>query len=404
MSELTAKTVAALALPVGKTDHIEWDDKLPGFGLRLRAGAGGKTLTSFIAQYRLAGRTRRLLLGNAAVMTVADAREAARKALGKVANGEDPQAVKAERRAKDAVGFAATVKEYLASKQREVRPKTFRDVARYLTDRRYFGPLHTMALDAVTKKDVAARLVTITRECGATTAARAKTTISAFYTWAMQSGLADANPVVGVRPVKEPPSRDRVLSDAELAAIWRACGSEDFGKIVKLLILTGARRTEISGLRWSELEKTAGTWTLPKERSKNKRAHTLPLPAAASRILDSIPHMAGRDLLFGAWSTNGFGDWRAKERLDKKLGDAVKPWVVHDLRRSVATGMANLGVQPHVIEAVLNHVSGSKSGVAGIYNRASYAKETKTALGLWADHVLALAEGRARKVVPLRAG
>jgi integrase len=401
--ELTAKTVAALVLPEGKTDHIIWDDKLPGFGLRLRAGADDKTLSSFIAQYRFAGRTRRLLLGNAAVMTVADARDAARKALGKVANGEDPAAKRDDRRAKDAVAFTATVQEYLVIKRGEVRPKTFEEIERYLTDRRYFGPLHSLALDAVARKDVAARLLVITRECGPTTAARARTNLSGFFAWAMANGLVDANPVVGTAAIKEPPSRERVLSDDELAAIWRTAVAADntFGRIIQLLILTGGqRRGEVGGMRDSELDEAAGTWTLPPERTKNGRKHVLPLPPAAWAIIGSAPRMAGSEHVFSARSPRGFTDFGgAKAAFDVKLGDAVKPWRLHDIRRTVATGMANIGVQPHIIEAALNHQSGHKAGVAGIYNRSPYEREIRAALARWADHVLALVEGRARKVV-----
>jgi integrase len=398
--ELTAKTVAALQMPAGKTDHIEWDDALPGFGHRLRAGTGGKVLRSWVAQYRHAGRTRRLLLGNAAVMTAADARTKAKQVLGRVANGEDPQATKSERRGRDAVTFAGVVRDYLAQKESTARPKTLREIRRYLTDRRYFGSLFALPLDTIGRKDVAARLVAITRDASATTAARAKTQISALFVWAMSMGLADANPVIGTVKVEEPPPRDRVLTDAELGAVWRACGDDDFGKIIRLLILTGARRTEIGGMAWPELDEAAGTWTLPAERAKNGRRHVLPLPATAWAILATISHK--RDFVFGVRSPAGFADWGIKAAFDTTLGDAVASWVIHDIRRSVATGMADLGVQPHVIEAVLNHQSGAKAGIAGVYNRSSYEREVRAALALWADHVLALAEDRSPKVVPLR--
>jgi integrase len=403
--DLTAKTIAGLTLPEGKSDFIIWDDRLPGFGYRLRAGAGGKTLASWVVQYRFAGRSRRVLIGNAAIMNAADARDKARKLLGKVANGEYPQANKSERRARDAVSFASTVKEYLAAKQAEVKPKTFRDISRYLTDRRYFGGFNSLALDTVKRKDIAARLVVIAREAGATTAVKCKMAISAFYAWAMASGLADENPVVGCR-VKEPAPRDRVLTNAELAAVWNAADAADdeFGHIVTLLILTGQRRSEVSGMRWSELDQKAGTWTLPAERSKNNREHKLPLPAEAWRIIGAIARMAGRDHLFGARSSIGFNGFDAsKKALDAALGDKVKPWRLHDIRRSVATGMADIGVLPHIVEEILNHQSGHRRGVAGTYNRSTYPNEVRAALAMWADHVISMAEGRGRKVLPFPA-
>jgi integrase len=192
--------------------------------------------------------------------------------------------------------------------------------------------------------------------------------------------------------------------DAEIVMLWGACGDDAFGKIIKLLLLTGARRSEVCGMRWSEIDMETGVWSLPSERTKNKRAHTLPLPPMAMEIIRTVPHIVGRDFLFGERSSVlGFTQQaEAKRDLDTRLGEWVKPWTLHDLRRTAATMMADIGIQPHVIEAVLNHVSGHKAGVAGIYNRSAYDKEMKTALLRWADHIRALVEDGERKVVPMQ--
>ena len=148
-------------------------------------------------------------------------------------------------------------------------------------------------------------------------------------------------------------------------------------------------------MRWSELDFDAGVWTLPAERSKNRRAHTIPLLPAAMAIIESVPRTS-RGHLFGTRARAGFTIWdHSKRDFDRRLGDAVKPWRLHDLRRSVATGMGDIGIEPHVIEAVLNHYSGHRRGVAGIYNRSGYEKAVRLALARWADHVMALVEGRA---------
>jgi integrase len=178
-----------------------------------------------------------------------------------------------------------------------------------------------------------------------------------------------------------------------------------------VLILTGQRRNEIGGLRWSEVDFPARLIRLPAERTKNGRANDTPLAEPAVRLLQARPRRIGpKDFVFGV--TTGFGAYSAaKAALNERLAEArraagaatMPPWVLHDLRRSVATGMAELGVQPHVIEAVLNHVSGHKAGVAGVYNRAVYDKEKRAALDRWADHVLAAVEGRDTNVVPMRA-
>jgi len=153
-------------------------------------------------------------------------------------------------------------------------------------------------------------------------------------------------------------------------------------------------------MRWSEVDLDKGVWVLPAERSKNHRPHALPLMRMMREILDTVPHMASRDLLFGSYSPKGFGAWdEGKRALDERLAGQVQPWKLHDIRRSVATKMADIGVQPHIIEQILNHVSGHKAGPAGIYNKSSYEREVKAALAQWHDHLRTLVEGGERKVV-----
>jgi integrase len=396
--KLDAKTVRSLKLGE-RSDLIVFDDQLPGFGYRLRQGAGGKLLKSFIAQYRHAGATRRVLLGSAATVKPEQARQAARKLLAKVALGEDPQATRIERRAKDRQTTRAVIDEYLAAK--DCAPNTRREITRYLTDPGYFGALHRVPLDKVTRRDVASALVAIGRERGTTTAAVARGVASAFFSWAMQMGLAESNPVVGtVRHEIE--ARDRVLSDAELAAIWKASGDDDFGKIVRLLILFGCRRGAVGGICFSELdlEGAQPSWTIPKERSKNGRAHTLPLMPMASGIIATVAQRVGRDQLFGERCASGFSQWsKCKEALDRRLAIA-EAWRLHDIRRSCATGLANLGTAPHVVEQVLGHQNGHK--VARTYNHSSYEREVRAALALWEDHIRTLVAGGKRKVIALR--
>jgi integrase len=400
---LTAKNVAAAELPPGKTDHIEWDGEMSGFGYRLRLGSGGRVRSSWVVQYRHAGSSRRVLLGSAAVLTADQARVAAKKILAAVTLGQDPQADRVDRRSKDQTSLRAVVDEYLKAKQPKVRPRTYIEAVRYLTGK-YFKALHVTPVDKIARKDIAARLVVITRESGSITAACARATISGMFVWAMQMGYVENNPVIGAIQPEDSKGRSRVLSDAELAAVWRACKDDDHGRIVRLLILSGCRRQEVGGMRWGELDSDRGIWVIPAERAKNKREHLLPLPAAAWDIIQSVPQMASRDHLFGVRADKGFTTWGdAKEVLDRSLGTTVAPFVLHDIRRSVATKLADLGVQPHVIEQILNHVSGHKSGIAGIYNRSNYEREVKTALALWADHVRSHVDGGARKVVRMPA-
>jgi integrase len=382
--KLDARSIAALDL-AGKSDAIFFDEDLPGFGYRLRAGTGDKILKSWIVQYRRAGASRRLLLGSAAVLGAEQARQAAKKILAKVALGEDPQAARADRRGKDRLTMRGVVDEYLAARKADVRPRTFVGLRRYLAGP-YFKPLHAMAVDTVTRRDIAARLVTITREHGSTVAARARAALATFFTWALTMGIVESNPIIGTLKPKEGKPRERVLSDTELAAVWRACGDDDYGRIIRLIILLGCRRQEIGALRWSELDLDNARWVLPAGRSKNGRAHELPLTPMAIDIIKRVPRRLTRDQLFGARSGNGFSAWdKCKQEIDARSG--VSGWTHHDVRRTAATKMADIGIAPHVIEQILGHTSGHKRGVAGIYNRSSYEREVRGALALWADHV-----------------
>jgi integrase len=388
---LTANTIAKLHLSESVKDKIYFDDALRGFGYRLRR-SGDKVLHSWVVQYRRASGTRRITLKE--VLSAEQARKAASKILARVELGEDPQAERIERRHKDRHSLRSIIAEYIEIKARKRRPKTLREITRYLTGS-YFKPLQAMPIDSISRKDIAACLVAIGRDHSDNTAALARDTLQAFFIWAMQMGYIEQNPVIGTIKPERSAGRKQVLSDAELAAVWRAAGDDAYGKIVRLLILTGARRDEIGGLRWSELDN--GAWTLPGERAKNHTALTLPLPAAAWAIIDSVSRGANPDHLFG---TRGFTDWsHAKAELNEQLGASFTPFVLHDIRRSVATGMANISVPPHIIEAILNHQGGHKSGVAGIYNLSSYEREVKTALALWAEHVCNLVEGGPRKVI-----
>ena len=183
-----------------------------------------------------------------------------------------------------------------------------------------------------------------------------------------------------------------------------ACRDDDYGKAAKLLLLTGLRREEVGRLQWHEVNLSDGTITLPPERTKNGREHVIPLSGAALGILHSIAPRAGTTALFGG---RGFTDWhRGKRTLDRRIaetrGEALAPWRLHDCRRTVATGLAKLGVDLPTIEKCLNHTSGSFAGVVGVYQRHDYFVEKKRALAIWADHVLALGERRPSVVSPLR--
>jgi integrase len=396
-------TAANHALPPGKADAIIFDDELTGFGLRVRRGTGGVVRRQWIVQYRRHGRTRRVLVGDAGKVTAAQARQHARKLLAEVELGGDPQADKKDRRDRDTLTLRSVAKEYVDARDGSIKLRSHELLTWYLLEGPHLKPLLSMPVDQVTRADIAARLVKCAKDSGTPSAIALRSATSSFFKWSMQMGYVDANPVIDAFKPKAPPSRDRVLSNAELAAIWRGLEADAYGQVIKLLMLTGARRSEVGGIRRSELffwdGGPADTWSLPAARTKNGRALVLPITPLMRSIIETVPVREGFDVLFG-YRQGGFTGWSiGKRELDAKLG--LPPWRHHDIRRSVSTGMGDLGVQPHVIEQILNHQSGHKSGVAGIYNRSGYEREVRAAMLLWSDHIEALVEGRERKVTAL---
>jgi integrase len=393
---LTKANIERLALPAGVNDRIVFDAALPGFGLRLRDG--GKR--SWIVQYRIGTKQRRVTLGTVETLNADEARKRAKSALSTVHLGRDPQLEKAEARALSAVTLGSIVERYLEERaaKRRLKPKTLAEVTRSL--REHWKPLHAIPLTKVMRVDIAGQLGRIAKERGPIAANRSRSYLSTLVAWAIAEGLADANPVVGTNKAAEEIPRDRVLSDKELCLVWTCAGGGDYGAIVRLLILTGQRREEVAAMRWSELDFDKRLWRIGAERTKNGLLHEVPLPDAALELLAAHGRREGRDLVFGSREGPFQGWGNAKSALDArilaKLGEKseMKPWRLHDIRRTAATRMNELGVLPHVVEAILNHISGHKAGVAGIYNRAIYAPEKRAALQKWADHIAALSGGR----------
>jgi integrase len=238
-------------------------------------------------------------------------------------------------------------------------------------------------LDEIDRRKVAALLGQIEDASGPVARNRARSALSGFFSWCIAEGLLETNPVQGTGKATENGSRERVLTQDELGVLWHSLGDDRFSDIVRLLLLTGQRRNEIGKLQWSEIDFAKRQITLPAARCKNGREHTLPLSSQALAILARIPRRNTTDFLF---NEKGFRDWdRAKTALDQRLG--IAPWVLRDLRRSVATHIGELGVLPHVIEAVLNHTGGFRAGVGGTYNRSKLIEPMREALQKWANEI-----------------
>jgi integrase len=239
--------------------------------------------------------------------------------------------------------------------------------------------------------------------------------LSAFCSWAAREGYIDSNPCAFTNKALEAGPRTRLLNDEEITAIWNSLLEDQYGTVLKLLLLLGLRRDEIASLRWSEVNLDAATITLPPERTKNRREHVVPLSEPARALLAAQPRRSERDgtvrdLIFGTMAARGFQNWhKCKVALDQRIsaaqdGRPLDSWVPHDFRRLASTTMhERLGVPPHIVEAILGHADGHKRGVAGVYNRATYENEKRVALNRWADYLLAVVEGCERTIVPLRA-
>jgi integrase len=383
-------TIATLHLPRDRSEITYFDSDIGGFGVRIRKSGA----RSWVFQYDFAGKTKRITLGKVSAIDPSKARAIAGELHAKVRLGQDPAAAKAESEARAAETFGAAVKPYLQWQRARVRPSTLRHLERHLLVN--LTPLHSLAINKVDRRAIAAQLA---RMNGSPVQAnRTRSALTSFLNWAMREGLIDANPALATNKYPERP-RERVLSNPELRALWLALPEGDFGDILKILILTGAREREISDLHWDEINFDKGVIELPAHRVKNRRKHTIPMSGAVRTII------AGRrqtgDFVFGTTGTSGFSGWsRCKERLDEAI--KIPAWTIHDLRRVCSTGMNEIGIEPHIVEAILGHVSGTRGGIAGRYNFALYESQKATALHRWAEHVAAIVEDHDSSVTPLR--
>lgn len=396
--KLTQKIVDRIQPPMGKADAIVFDDDVPGLGIRFQ----GKT-PRWIVQYRVAGRNRRVTLGPVAGIELKDARKEAGKIIAGAKDGTDRQAEREQARARAGQTLGALLERYIEQHaKKSQRPKTLAETERYL--RHAWKPLHGIPLATLTRADIAGQAQDLTARAPIA-GKRALAHFKGALAWATRQGLIEANPAMSVEVGGKEVSRERVLSPGELADIWRAVDpTGDYGRIVRLLMLTGQRREEVGGMGWSELDIEKALWAIPAARAKNGRAHEVPLSKQALALLAEVPRREKRDLLFGQ-GKGSFSGWsKSKERLDERLArsrataagiekptaeelaeHALPSWHLHDIRRSVVTHMVEIGVAPHVVEAAVNHVSGHRGGVAGVYNRADYRRQKAAALQRWAD-------------------
>jgi integrase len=389
---LTAASVERMKPPAEGQIEI-FDRGYPG--LSLRVSYGGKK--SWSMHYRLHGKLHRLSLGCYPAMTLAEARAEWRKVRESVARGVDPDPMSGARAARPSTGFSDVAREWL---QRDQGSNRSVDAVRRIVRGKLLPAFGNRPIGEIGRREIRNLIDGIADGGAVVMARRTHSYLNRLFAWAVSRDIIAASPMTGLgKPGKEI-ARDRVLNDRELIQVWN--GAEGlgypYGQATQLLILTGARREEISQLRWSEIED--GAIHLSGARTKNGEPHLIPLSAPARALLASLPQFAGSDFVFTVDGRKPVGGWSdAKQRLD----DALKietSWVVHDLRRGVSTGLHELGTEPHIVEAILGH---KVKGVAGVYNKAKYEGAKRAALEAWASRVMGLLSGLPTgRVVPLR--
>ncbi|HXP05454.1 MAG TPA: tyrosine-type recombinase/integrase [Stellaceae bacterium] len=408
---LTDRSLKALKADKDGTRQTVWDAMMPG--LAVRVSALGKR--SFYAVKRRAGNTTPtwVLLGVYPVMTLGEAREAARQALTALIAGQHPKTLAEEKRraaeaaARDAEAntFAAVANAF--ARQYLPRIKSAKLYESYLK-RELIPVLGARPVAGVRRKDIIVLLDGVRERSGPATARQTLSVLRKLLNWGMSRDLLETNPAARINVddvIGKAEARDRLLSDAELAAIWPAIDAvgAPFATIYKILLLTGARLREIADAKWEHLDLDAATLTVPAERSKTGDALLIPLPPAAVELFRAVPRFTGPYVFSttaGRAPVQTFS--RAKTKLDAAIAAPIPAFVTHDFRRAVRSGLGRLGVPAVVAELCLGH---KQPGIVGVYDRHSYFDEKRDALRKWQDHLMAIVEpppAEPNKVVPMR--
>jgi integrase len=381
--QLTAKFIENLQPRIDRRYEVR-DLLLPGFGVRV--SVNGKK--SWFAVARVNGRQVRHTIGNYPTVTLGEAREAARLILKDIQLGLYAPAEATPEASPPTLAqmISLFIEIYAKPKNRgwKAVQSTFKK----------FSSLNDMPIGHVSRADVVKVLDGIAANGTPIAANRAMSAIKKLFAWSLDRGAISVHPLVGLRKPGIERSRDRVLTEEELKSFWSATDELGFpfGPAFQLMALTGQRRGEVAGMQWPQISLKEAVWTIPAIIAKNGRAHHVPLSTTVLDVIHHLPRFVGSDLVFTTTGTSpisGFG--RAKDRLDFLM--QAGEWRLHDLRRTAASGMARLGAAPHVIEKVLNHVSGEISGVAAVYNRHGYQDEKRQALESWATFLRNLTIG-----------
>jgi integrase len=449
-----AKAITGPALSKFKADHARRREIPDGVvtGLYFVIQPTGRK--SWAVRYRHFGKPRKMMLGNYlagndAKMAGAElvrVRGEAADILERVRQGDDPAAEKqiakkvaSDNDTIDRSRFDSVARLFL-SRYAKPKNRSWKETARQLglapdkakpeeaEDPKAFVTIKGSAVDkwghrpisSITRAEVIGLLDDIVDRGAPIMANRILAALRKMFNWSIQRGLIEASPCEKVKPPTAEKSRDRVLSDDELRALWIASDTMGwpFGRLFQMLVLTGQRREEVGGMKWREI--SGDLWTIPRERVKTNKAHEVPLSPASVALLERLPRVGGEGYIFtttGTKPVSGFS--KAKDMLDEKMLAVLRkqaeeaghdpkeielaPWRLHDIRRTVASGMARLGISLAVIEKILNHTSGSFGGIVGVYQRHEFSEEKRRALDAWASFVARIVDGEDdKKIIPFR--
>jgi integrase len=405
LSDITIRKLCA-SPPRKRVEHP--DGKVAGLFFIIQSSGA----TSWALRYRAEGASRKLTLGSFPALDLRAARRKAEEERGKIARGEDPAAAKQASRAaakaecEGETDLVEKVVEKFIERYAKAQTRDWRETERLL-EKNAVEKWKGRRLSTITPPQIHDLLDEIIDRGAPIAANRVLAQLKVLGGWAVERGIIEKNPFEGIKPPasEKGRARERVLDDAEIKLVWNAADVIDwpFGPIVKLLLLTGARRDEVAQMEWCEVDLDRAVWILPASRSKNRREHTIPLSDTSIYVLRSLPRIERSEFVFttnGRTPVSGFS--KAKPALDRAMAELagagaspIPGWVLHDLRRTVATNLQRLGVRLEVTEAVLNHVSGSRAGIVGVYQKHDYAAEKRLALDAWARRLDAIVTGAA---------
>ena len=390
--KLTKSTIDVLPTPA--KDIVYWDSGCPGFGVKITP----KGRKVFIVLYRAGGagsRLRKYTIGPYGRVTLHQARTAALRIFAARTEGRDPAAEKQQARRRLVVDRVEDLVEHFITEHLS-KIRSAREISRLLR-REVIPSWGAHSVHDIGKRQVI-ELVTEVAARGTPSAAnKLLKMIKAFFGWCVGRAILDVSPANGLTAPAREKARDRVLGDDELARVLLAARriGYPYGGIVELLALTGQRREEVAQLTWDEVDIAHCTWELPASRTKNGKSHIVHLSKVAIAVLNRTPTVG--NFVFAFSGAKPFQSFSAAKRELDKLSE-VSDWRLHDLRRTCVSGMARLGVAPHVADKVLNHQAGTISGVAAVYQRHEFLAERKDALERWGAHIVDLLKNEERLV------